>query len=183
MGTLTLDKQVTLDFQNVNLCVASERQNATRRLWCNALATETLSMEQNLEFQTGKLTRRVKDLHPTSGLMEACVPTDNCSLEFDAMRFPAIPSPTEDGNYACVVLHTQNAELSCLTEPSSAGTIFNQCMQNLECSSSSEKQKKTSQENQTSSEVHPEPNSKSVPTRASTDRADMAATITGTASP
>ncbi|GJU06074.1 hypothetical protein Tco_1122504 [Tanacetum coccineum] len=147
-----------------------------------------------------KLTRRVKDLHPTSGLMEACVPTDNCSFgrrtiptrkisqEFDAMRFPAIPSPTEDGNYACVVLHTQNAELSCLrlgglTEPSSAGTVFNQCMQNLECSSSSEKQKKTSQENQTSSEVHPEPNSKSVPTRVSTDRADMAATITGTTSP
>ncbi|GJZ11512.1 hypothetical protein Tco_0546271, partial [Tanacetum coccineum] len=111
--------------------------------------------------------------NPTSGLMEACVPTDNCSFgrrtiptrkisqEFDAMRFPAIPSPTEDGNYAC------------LTEPSSAGTVFNQCMQNLECSSSSEKQKKTSQENQTSSEVHPEPNSKSVPTCVSTDRADM----------
>ncbi|GKA44829.1 hypothetical protein Tco_0737625 [Tanacetum coccineum] len=69
-----------------------------------------------------------------------------------------------------------------LTEPSSAGTVFNQCMQNLECSSSSEKHKITTQENQMSSEVHPEANSRSVPRRVSTDRADMAVTITGTAS-
>nr|GEX78527.1 hypothetical protein [Tanacetum cinerariifolium] len=61
--------------------------------------------------------------------------------------------------------------------------VFNQSTKNLECSSSSEKQKRMPQEKPMSSEVHPKANSWSVPTRVLTDEAYTTEVVTGALPP
>ncbi|GJR86253.1 hypothetical protein Tco_0210264 [Tanacetum coccineum] len=68
-------------------------------------------------------------------------------------------------------------------EPSSAEIVFNQCTQNLECPSSSEKRKRTPQEDPMSSEVHHEADFGNVPTCVLTDHAHTTVTTTGVAPP
>ncbi|GKB70219.1 hypothetical protein Tco_0931631, partial [Tanacetum coccineum] len=79
--------------------------------------------------------------------------------------------------------HLGQAIRCSILEQLSANNVFSRSMQNFECSSSSEKQSRTTKEKHTSSEVHHQADSGSVPARVSTSRSDMHVAIIGDASP
>ncbi|GJV20660.1 hypothetical protein Tco_1369680 [Tanacetum coccineum] len=159
------DKQSPLDS---DLCVASERQNATRRRLCNGLGTETpcldgchgTPLESTIgDIQAGNITSRVLNLRPTRGLIEACLPPEGCSFGrrmiparkdtpyFQDTSFPAIENPADIVNYTAAVLNGSNVDLSklCVTEQSCSRVVFNRFTWKFECSSSSQALDKTAE--------------------------------------